>query len=143
MPCEVPIHIPYATTVAPLALIALPTALVSTSLFLLLPPEKYGLYVVIFWGTTTGGMNILNSMIIARYFGRAHFGSITGLMGPIQIGALGLGPTFGALLFRMTGSYTIIFTFAVVAFSVSFVLIYLARQPRLPRRALAEGFSHD
>ena len=126
-----------------LALIALPTAFFATSLFLLLPPEDYGLYVVVVWGASTGGMNILNSMIIARYFGRAHFGSITGLMGPLQIGALGLGPTLGALLFRMTGSYTIIFMFAVVAFGVSFLLIYLARPPRLPSRALAEGFLHD
>ena len=126
-----------------LALIALPTALVSISLFLLLPLEDYGLYLVVLWGTSTGGMNILNSMIIARYFGRAHFGSITGLMGPLQIGALGLGPIFGATLFRTTGSYTIIFMFALAAFGVSFLLIYLARPPRLPRRALAEGLSHD
>ena len=126
-----------------LALIALPTALVSISLFLLLPLEDYGLYLVVLWGTSTGGMNILNSMIIARYFGRAHFGSITGLMGPLQIGALGLGPIFGATLFRTTGSYTIIFMFALAAFGVAFLLIYLARPPRLPRRALAEGFSLD
>ena len=126
-----------------LALIALPTALVSISLFLLLPLEDYGLYLVVLWGTSTGGMNILNSMIIARYFGRAHFGSITGLMGPLQIGALGLGPIFGATLFRTTGSYTIIFMFALAAFGVSFLLIYLARPPRLPRRALAEGLSYD
>ena len=88
----------------------------------------------------TPGLNILGHMIVAQYFGRASFGSITGLMGPFQTGALGFGPTFGALLFRITGGYQTIFICGILSYIIAFACILAARPARLPKRAAAEGF---
>ena len=61
-------------------------------------------------------------------------------MGPIQLGALGLGPTVGAVVFAVTGGYTALFLYGIAAYIGAAVLMYGARPPRLPRRAL-EGAS--
>ena len=82
--------------------------------------------------------SIIGSMVLAKYFGRASFGAITGLMGPFQTGALGLGPIFGALLFNMTGGYTALFLYALASYGVAILLVYSARPPKLPKRALVE-----
>ena len=94
---------------------------------------------MIVWGTASGGLTILGSMMIAQYFGRGSYGAITGLMGPFQTGGLGLGPTFGAMLFKATGGYTTLFVSALAAYACAIALIYIARPPRLPRRAQVEA----
>ena len=111
-----------------------------TALFLVVGGGSSGFAVVVLWGTVSGGLNILATMMLAQYFGRASFGSIVGLMGPIQLGALGLGPTLGALIFGWTGGYTVLFLYGVAAYTAGAALIYSARPPRLPRRAASEGF---
>lgn len=126
-----------------LALIA--TLVTGISMLLLLVISDGGalFFIVIFWGTASGGLNILGSMMLAQYFGRGSYGSITGLVGPFQTGALGLGPTFGALLFNRTGGYTSLFIFALFAYGISLVLIYAARRPKLPARATANELAAD
>jgi sugar phosphate permease len=104
-------------------------------LFLLIDSPGQNFFIVTAWGASAGGLTILGSMMIANYFGRASYGSITGIMGPVQTGALGLGPIFGALLISFTGSYTALFISALAAYCVAFVLIYSIRTPTLPRRA--------
>jgi MFS family permease len=113
------------------------------SLFLFIHSGQQSFFVVIVWGAASGGLNVLGSMMMAQYFGRASYGSITGLMGPIQTGALGLGPTFGALLLNATGGYTALFLSALAAYVLALALIYNVRPPRLPRRAVAEGWAAD
>ena len=95
-------------------------------------------FALVLWGAATGGFGIMGSMVLARYYGRASFGAITGLMGPFQTGALGLGPTFGAVLFNLTEGYTALFSYALVSYIVAALLIYGARPPRLPKRASAD-----
>ena len=123
-----------------LAVIALGATGSATALFLVVGGGGGGFAVVVLWGTVSGGLNILATMMLAQYFGRASFGSIVGLMGPIQLGALGLGPTLGAVIFGSTGGYTVLFLYGVAAYTASAVLIYSARLPHLPRRAAIEGF---
>ena len=77
-------------------------------------------------------MNILGHMMIAQYFGRSSFGSITGLMGPFQTGALGLGPTLGSLLYRITGGYRTIYLFGVLSYILALACILATRQPKHP-----------
>ena len=79
--------------------------------------------------------------MIAHYFGRASYGSITGLTGPFQLVGLGLGPSFGAVLFNLTGGYTVLFLYAVGSYLLAIVFIYNARRPRLPQRAVTEGYT--
>ncbi len=123
-----------------LAVIAMGATGLVTVLFLVVGGGSVGFAVVVLWGTVSGGLNILATMMLAQYFGRASFGSIAGLMGPIQLGALGLGPTLGAVIFGWTGGYSVLFFYGVAAYAVGAVLIYSARPPRLPRRAASEGF---
>ena len=121
-----------------LALVALIITFVVTSLFLVADRGQPAFYVVILWGTASGGIHVLSGMILAQYYGRASFGSIIGLTGPFQMGALGLGPTIGAVLFSLTGGYRSLFIYSLGAYVVAFVLIYAAVSPRLPRRAEAD-----
>jgi sugar phosphate permease len=107
------------------------------SLFLATSTGSQRFIVVVVWGTTTGGLNIMGSMLMAEYFGRSSYGSITGLMGPIQTGALGLGPTFGAVLFKLTDSYMTLFVYGAASYMLAMFFIYMARPPRLPQRAVA------
>lgn len=116
-----------------LALITLAISGAAVSLFLIVPEGRLSIAVVIIYGTIAGGLNILGHMMIAQYFGRSSFGSITGLMGPFQTGALGLGPTLGALLYRITGGYRVIYLFGVLSYILAFVCIIAARPPKRKR----------
>ena len=117
-----------------LALITLAISGAAVSLFLIIPEGRLSIAVVILYGTIAGGLNILGHMMIAQYFGRSSFGSITGLMGPFQTGALGLGPTLGALIYRITGGYRAIYLFGVLSYILAFACIIAARPPKHPNR---------
>ena len=112
-----------------LALITLAISGAAVSLFLIIPEGRLSIAVVILYGTIAGGLNILGHMMIAQYFGRSSFGSITGLMGPFQTGALGLGPTLGALLYRITGAYRAIYLLGVLSYILALACIIAARPP--------------
>ena len=112
-----------------LALITLAISGAAVSLFLIIPEGRVSVAVVILYGTIAGGLNILGHMMIAQYFGRSSFGSITGLMGPFQTGALGLGPTLGAIIYRITGGYRAIYLFGVLSYILAFACIIAARPP--------------
>ncbi len=118
-----------------LALLTLSISGLSVLLFTIVPEGRLSVGVVILYGTLAGGLNILGHMMIAQYFGRGSFGAITGLMGPFQTGALGFGPTFGALLFRISGGYRWIFYWGVVSYVLAFLSILAARPAKLPARA--------
>ena len=90
-----------------------------------------GFFCVIFWGAASGGLNVLGGMMIANYYGRSSFGSISGIMGPFQIGGLGIGPTAGAYLYKMTGTYRSLFIFALTAYILALILFGLAKKPKL------------
>lgn len=115
-----------------LAILALLATSAVTSLFLVTDSGVVGFVVLILWGTASGGLNILGNMMLAQYFGRRSFGSISGLMGPFQLGFLGLGPTFGAVLFDLTDSYTGLFAFGVASYACAALLLYRVRTPALP-----------
>ncbi|MDP6453675.1 MAG: MFS transporter [SAR202 cluster bacterium] len=121
-----------------LALIALAVTLLITTFFLVIDGGLPGVIVAVSWGIASGGLNILGSILLARFFGRASFGAISGLMGPFQFGALGLGPILGAMLFTQTGGYTVIWIFSVVCYTIALGLFYAVRPPGLPRSAVAK-----
>ena len=112
-----------------LALLTLSISGAAVALFVVVPEGRLSVGVVILYGTLAGGLNILGHMMIAQYFGRSSFGAITGLMGPFQTGALGLGPTLGALLYRITGGYRSIYLFGVLSYILALGCILAARQP--------------
>ena len=97
-----------------LVLSAMPICLVVTSIFLLIDGGYPGFACVVIWGAASGGLNVLGGMIIANYFGRPSFGSISGIMGPFQIIGLGLGPIIGAIMYDATGGSMYLFAFAII-----------------------------
>ena len=112
-----------------LVLSAMPICITITAFFLLIEGGMAGFFCVIFWGAASGGLNVLGGMMIANYYGRDSFGSISGIMGPFQIGGLGIGPTAGAYLYKATGGYRSLFVFALSAYILAFVLFGLAKKP--------------
>ena len=88
-----------------------------------------GFAVAIAWGTASGGLNVLGSMMLAQYFGRGSYGAIVGLTGPFQMVFLGLGPTFGSLIYAFTGGYSAIWIYSLAAYAAAAILIFSARRP--------------
>lgn len=86
----------------------------------------------VLWGIGMGGLEVLTYVLLARYFGRASFGSITGAIRPFEAAGLGLGPILGGALFGLTGTYHGLFIVSVSAFIVAGVLLFLAVQPTKP-----------
>lgn len=121
-----------------MAIFALIATVAATSLFLFVDSGRWGFFLVVLWGVTCAGLNILNHMIMAQYFGRTSFGSIAGLMATFETGAVGLGPTLGAVLFNLGQGYVWLFVYAVGAYLLALVLIYAARTPRPPGRLLVQ-----
>jgi MFS family permease len=89
------------------------------------------------WGLAHGPVGTMEHMMLAQYFGRASYGSIIGVLGALQSGALGLGPIFSALAYDLTGNYGILFLALMGTHLVGAVLIFLIRPPTLPARATA------
>ncbi|MCE2463686.1 MAG: MFS transporter [Dehalococcoidia bacterium] len=91
------------------------------------------------WGIFTGSIGVLEQMILAQYFGRASYGTISGTLSPLQTGALGLGPAMGALVRNATGTYRWLNVIVAGSYLLAALLIFLARPPALPRRASTES----
>ena len=118
-------------------------ALVSTSatvLYLLTVSSLPTAFVFgVAWGIFTGSIGILEQMILAQYFGRASYGTITGTLSPLQTGALGLGPAMGALVRNATGTYRWLNVIVAGSYLLAALLIFLAKPPALPQRASTES----
>ena len=114
-----------------LVLSAMPICLVVTSIFLLIDGGYAGFACVVIWGAASGGLNVLGGMIIANYFGRHSFGSISGIMGPFQIIGLGLGPIIGAIMYDATGGYMYLFAFAIITYIAATILFFFAKPPKM------------
>ena len=114
-----------------LVLSAMPICLVVTSIFLLIDGGYPGFACVVIWGAASGGLNVLGGMIIANYFGRHSFGSISGIMGPFQIIGLGLGPIIGAIMYDVTGGYMYLFAFAIITYIAATILFFFAKPPKM------------
>ena len=89
----------------------------------------------VLWGLFTGSVGVLEQMALAQYFGRESYGAIVGSLTPLQMGALGLGPSLGALVHDITGSYDGLIMAVIGVYLLAALLIFLARPPELKRRA--------
>ena len=91
------------------------------------------------WGLFAGSIGVLGSMVVAQYFGRASYGAIMGSVTPLQTGALGLGPSLGALVRDTSGSYKGLYGITVAAYLLAALLMFLARPPARPQRPADES----
>ncbi len=87
------------------------------------------------YGFASRGDGTLYQLLLANYYGRGHYGTISGLFNPFPMVALGVGPLVAAVSYDLMGSYaTIWWVFAGLHLMAVFFLL-LARQPALPLRA--------
>ena len=85
------------------------------------------------WGVCNGAQEVLMYMILARYYGRGSFGSITGTMRPFEAAGLGLGQLSGGLIYDFSGSYFGMFFGSLGAYVLAIMILMLAVQPIHPQ----------
>ena len=84
------------------------------------------------WGITSSSLEVLVYMLLANYFGRDSYGSISGALRPFEAGALGLGQSLGAVIHDFSGSYSGVPVISICSYLAAALLIFLARPPTLP-----------
>jgi len=89
----------------------------------------------VFWGLTSRGEGTLVNIILAQYFGRDSYGTISGFVFPFNRLGLGFGPLISSLSFDLTGSYRVVFNIFIAVSLLTALLLWLARKPALPARA--------
>jgi len=82
------------------------------------------------YGATTRGEGALVMIMLASYFGRGSFGSISGFAGGFSFLGLGSGPLLFSWLFDASGGYTSMFMLATAFLAGAVVMLSLARRPR-------------
>lgn len=89
-----------------------------------------------------GGGATLMFAIRGEYFGRTHFGTISGLMDMFQMIAVVAGPVFAGWMFDISGSYRVAFLlFATAAFLGLLIMLFLRRPERSQPCAVPSGTS--
>ncbi len=95
----------------------------------------WSLYLGFFlYGAGLGGVQILEEIMWANYFGRISLGTVRGASLQIVL-MFGLcGPPFFGFLFDYTGTYRISFLLFMVVLLISATLTLMIRRPRAPAR---------
>ena len=83
------------------------------------------------YGFGLGGTIPLSESLWARYFGRAHIGSIRGITQPIRILGTAVAPVLVGLLFDITDTYKPGFVLVIGALLLGAILVFLSREPRM------------
>lgn len=95
-------------------------------------------FAVVF-GLAARGEDALVQVILAHYFGRRSYGAISGLTEPFWRTGLGTGPLVAAAAFDLMGSYQMVFTLFTAFFLMAALLMFLARRPVPPPKAVDAG----
>lgn len=95
----------------------------------------------ILWGIFSGAVQEMTiQAVLAQYFGRESYGSLSGAIGPMQITALGCGTTFGLFLHNLTGSYGVVYlTMAAIYISCGFLTLAIRQPITLEKKELDDG----
>jgi MFS family permease len=87
-------------------------------------------------GLSAGAESDIAAYLVAKYFGRAHYSAIYGLLYALFGVGGGVGPLVAGAVFDRTGSYDQALLYAISVFVLAAVLLGLVRPPRaLPVRA--------
>ena len=83
------------------------------------------------FGVATGSRSIVETMLLANYFGRASLGTLRGFAGPFRL-LSPLGPLYAGLVRDATGSYAVAFaTFGAIGVLMC-AAMFLAKPPVKP-----------
>ncbi len=87
------------------------------------------------FGISARGESSLIQMMIAQYYGRNSYGTISSLLSPFQMIGLGFGPLIASVFYDIVGSYDMLFLGLGGVYAVTVVLIWFAKKPALPEGA--------
>ena len=90
-------------------------------------------------GVAMGSYLILQSLLTANYFGRAHLGAVTSMMRPVAMATGALSPLLIGVLYDARGTYTPAFLVAAAAWLAAGMVVLLARPPALPASRVEAG----
>jgi MFS family permease len=97
-------------------------------LLLVKSPAMAIAFAVVF-GLATRGDHVLVMIMIAHYFGRESYGTLSGFAMPFEMLALGLGPLVGALCYDVAGTYVMAFVLVIASFLGAAVAFGLVHDP--------------
>ena len=81
------------------------------------------------YGLFARGEGTLINILLAQYYGRENFGTISGFVRPFQAGAAALGPVAAALTYDYTGSYIRAFYVLIGVLLLGAFFMFIARRP--------------
>jgi|TARA_B110000116_G_C16781071_1_gene558364 sugar phosphate permease len=90
------------------------------------------------YSISQGGISVIPQSIIADYFGRKAFATISGFRSSIQMLGIIVGPVVSGLVYDRTGSYEWAFLGFAVASIVSMLLVLMALPPSPRHRDILE-----
>jgi MFS family permease len=93
-------------------------------------------------GISCGGIMVIMPVLIGAYFGSAAYAQIIGWTTPVTTLFSAGSPLLAALIFDNTGSYTSVFTIALILLGVGLVCALLARPPK-PGRTMPDLLPAD
>ena len=101
-------------------------------LFLLAVDSLLSAYIFgVLWGVVSSSQ-VLIYMGLAHYYGQASYGTIAGTLRPFEAGGLGVGQSFGAVLYDITGNYRGLIIASLGAHLLAALLMFLAKPPASP-----------
>ena len=89
----------------------------------------------VLWGISSGASEVLIYLLLARYYGRASYGTIVGTLRPFEAGGLSVGHSLGPVIYDLTKSYKGLILALIVFHLLAALLIFFVRPPALPERA--------
>lgn len=96
-----------------------------------LPTMQVALLFGVIMGASNGITQAVSGVIWAKYFGRLHLGSITGLVASILVVASALGPMPMGVARDLMGSYTTVLqAFAFIPLTLSVVSLFFMKPPQ-------------
>ena len=80
-------------------------------------------------GLSMGGYLILQALLTADYFGRAHLGGVESVLRPFMLGTGALSPLLFGVLYDLFDGYGAAFLVAAAAWLAAAVIVLAARPP--------------
>jgi sugar phosphate permease len=95
------------------------------------------LFAVLF-GLTSRGEGTLLNIILAQYYGRGSYGTISGFVQPFTMAGLAAGPLLASAIFDLTGTYSGIFLAYACLWVLGAGCMWLAKKPERVSRTAGE-----
>lgn len=81
----------------------------------------------VYQGLMLGGIVVLQPMVWAAYFGRAHVGAITGFALLFSTSALAVGPLFASCTYDRTGTYAVVYAVLMAGWLASAAILRVTK----------------